>query len=79
MPALLPAGISNSFQGMSAPDQLLTKMNRKMVVMNGTHGLPKKLYAANALKTLVKAAIVCWFMLNLFRSTVLYFFAPGAL
>ena len=34
-----PAGISNSFQGIKAPDQLLTKMKRKMVVMKGTHGL----------------------------------------
>ena len=36
-----PAGISNSFQGIKAPDQLLTKMKRKMVVMKGTHGLPE--------------------------------------
>ena len=39
----LPAGISNIFQGISAPDQLLTKMKRKMVEMNGTHGLRLKL------------------------------------
>ena len=37
-----PAGISNSFHGINAPDQLLTKMNRKIVVMNGTHGLQAK-------------------------------------
>jgi len=33
-----PSGISSSFHGTSAPLQLHPKMNKKMVVMYGTHG-----------------------------------------